>query len=323
MPAAEYFRKSTQTSLLGMAVSAIALSAPSVEDLFLDTIQPALQQRCLGCHGEGNTFANLDLTSRDAALRGGQRGPAFVAGDPAASLLVSAIDHAGDLAMPPGGAEKKLSEAVRRAFRDWVERGAPYVESRSVARWDFDEADLWAFRPVHRVAEPREGIDLHAVRTPVDAFVLARLAEKGLEPAPRADKRTLIRRVTFDLTGLPPTPAEVAAFLADDSVGAYRAVVERLLDSPRYGERWGRHWLDVTRYADTAGYSNDFERPSAWRYRDYVIRSFNEDKPYDRFVLEQIAGDELFPDDPEAVPRHGLPPERPVGAHGHGGRGGL
>ena len=287
--------------LSGLVGVTSANAADSPAELFRNTIQPVLKQQCLGCHGEGNVFANLDLRTRDAALKGGQRGPAIVGGSPGDSLLMSAIDHAGELAMPPGGAEKQLPQETRDAFRAWIAAGAPYADGRSTAKWDFEEGDIWAFRLVKRVAPPTEKVDPSAVQTPVDSFVLARLAEKGLEPAPRADRRTLIRRLTFDLTGLPPTPGEVQAFLDDESEGAYKKAVERLLDSPRYGERWGRHWLDVTRYADTAGYSNDFVRPNAWRYRDYVIRSFNSDKPYDRFVLEQIAGDELFPDDPEAI----------------------
>lgn len=285
----------------GSLAPLVALSAAAADDLFQSTIQPTLKQQCLGCHGEGNTFAQLDLSTREGALRGGQRGPAVVAGEPASSLLMAAIDHEGEFTMPPGGADKQLPETVRNAFRAWIEQGAPYVESRSAARWDFNQEDLWAFQPVRAVPVPGEGFDPGLVRTPVDAFVLAALSERGLKPAPRAARATLARRVTFDLTGLPPTPAEVEAFVSDDRESAYKHLVERLLDSPRYGERWGRHWLDVTRYADTAGYSNDFERPNAWRYRDYVIRSFNEDKPFDRFVLEQIAGDELFPDDPEAI----------------------
>ena len=282
-------------------VGATSAAADSPAELFRNTIQPVLKQQCLGCHGEGNVFANLDLRTRDAALKGGQRGPAIVGGSPGDSLLMSAIDHAGELAMPPGGAEKQLPQETRDAFRAWIAAGAPYADGRTTAKWDFEEGDIWAFRPVKSVEPPTETVDPSSVQTPVDSFVLARLAEKGLVPAPRADRRTLIRRLTFDLTGLPPTPGEVQAFLDDESDGAYKKVVERLLDSPRYGERWGRHWLDVTRYADTAGYSNDFVRPNAWRYRDYVIRAFNSDKPYDRFVLEQIAGDELFPDDPEAI----------------------
>ena len=269
--------------------------------MFVETIQPTLKQQCLGCHGEANTFAKLDLRTRDAALKGGQRGAAIISGDPGSSLLVTAIDHSGELQMPPGGEEKQLPAEVRLAFREWIRSGAPYVEAETTASWDFDEADLWAFRPVSDVKLPSTGVDPALVQTGVDSFILAKLSEQGIEPAPRADKVTLIRRLTYDLTGLPPTPEEVDAFANDESPDAYKALVERLLDSPRYGERWGRHWLDVTRYADTAGYSNDFERPNAWRYRDYVIRSFNEDKPYDQFVLEQLAGDELFPGDPDAI----------------------
>ncbi len=285
----------------GLALATVGFSAPSGEDLFLATIQPTLKQQCLGCHGGANTFAKLDLRTRDAALRGGQRGPAIVSGDPDSSLLVQALDYADALQMPPGGEEKRLASDIRQAFRDWIAAGAPYTVGKSATNWDFDEADLWAFRPVASADPPRDGVEPGLVRTPVDNFILSTLAESGLEPGPRADKLTLIRRLTFDLSGLPPTPDEVDAFLGNESQGAYKALVERLLKSPRYGERWGRHWLDVTRYADTGGYSNDFERPNAWRYRDYVIRSFNQDKPYDRFVLEQIAGDELFPDDPEAI----------------------
>ncbi len=295
------YLRTLQFSLAGMSVIGAAYAADSGEDLFRSTVQPTLKQQCLGCHGEGNTFAGLDLRSRDAALKGGQRGPAIVSGDPDASLLLRAIEHGGELQMPPGGPEKRLSLEVREAFRQWISSGAPYPAGEAATKWNFEEADLWAFRPVERVRPPTDGIDLSAVRTPVDNFVSAKLVEKGIEAGPVADKLTLLRRLTFDLTGLPPTPEEVDSFLADNSAGAYKALVERLLDSPRYGEKWGRHWLDVTRYADTAGYSNDFEWPNAWRYRDYVIRSFNQDKPYDLFVLEQIAGDELFPDDPEAI----------------------
>lgn len=288
-------------SAAGLTLPVAGLSAPSGEDLFLSTVQPTLKQQCLGCHGEGNTVANLDLRTRDAALKGGQRGPAIVIGDPEASLLVRAVDHVGELQMPPGGEEKQLPKEIRLALRDWISAGAPYSAGESAAKWEIEESDIWGFRPVRKVSPPSKGVEPRRVRTPVDNFILVRLAREGIEPGPRADRLTLIRRLTFDLTGLPPTPEEVEAFLGDESPGAYKAVVERLLESPRYGERWGRHWLDVTRYADSDGYSNDFERPNAWRYRDYVIRSFNRDKPYDRFVLEQIAGDELFPRDPEAI----------------------
>ncbi|MCB9385295.1 MAG: PSD1 domain-containing protein [Bryobacterales bacterium] len=282
------------------ATSAVTAAADPAQ-LYLDVVKPALEQQCLGCHGVGNTFAKLDLRTRESALRGGGRGPALVPGNPDASLLYAASAHAGELQMPPGGAEKKLPAETLAAMRAWIEGGAPFPSGQTAQKWDYDEADVWAFQPLRDIAPPTQGVDPARVRTPVDAFLLARLAEEGLQPGELADKLTLIRRVTYDLTGLPPTPEQVQAFLEDSSAGAYKDLVERLLASPEYGERWGRHWLDVTRYADTSGYSNDFERPNAWRYRDYVIRSFNQDKPYDRFVMEQIAGDELWPDDPEAV----------------------
>jgi len=295
-------RHVTLLPLLGL-LSAMLLQGAEADRLYSEVVRPALKQQCLGCHGEGNVFGKLDLTSRDKALAGGSRGPAIAPGDPDASLLLQAIEHrTPELAMPPGGAEKKLPDATIAAMREWIAGGAPFPENAETAqKWDFEEADIWAFRPVRDFAPPTKGVDAAAVRTPVDAFVLARLAEEKIAPAPRADKLTLLRRVSFDLTGLPPTPEQAEAFLGDDSPGAYKALVEELLASPAYGERWGRHWLDVTRYADTSGYSNDFERPTAWRYRDYVIRSFNADKPYNRFVLEQISGDEIFPDDPEAI----------------------
>ena len=281
--------------------SAAWLAAAEPEQLYLEVVKPALEQQCLGCHGVGNTFGKLDLRTREAALKGGNRGPAIVPGEPQKSLVYTASAHAGDLQMPPGGAEKKLPAETLAALREWIAGGAPFAEGRTAQKWNYEDEDVWAFRPLKRVNPPADGVDPAQVKTPVDSFLLARLVEKGLEPGPRADRLTLVRRLTYDLTGLPPTPEEVRAFLEDKSDDAYKQLVERLLASPRYGERWGRHWLDVTRYADTSGYSNDFERPNAWRYRDYVIRSFNQDKPYDRFVLEQIAGDELFPEDPEAI----------------------
>lgn len=243
----------------GLILTATGRSASAGEDLFRSTVQPTLKQQCLGCHGEGNTFANLDLRTREAALKGGQRGPAIVSGDPDASLLVRAVDHVGELHMPPGGEDNRLPEDIRQALRDWISAGAPYSAGESAVKWKFEESDIWAFRPIGEARPPSEGVEPSRVRTPVDSFLLARLAKEGIEPGPRASRLTLIRRLTFDLTGLPPTPEEVDAFLSDESSGAYNALVERLLESPRYGERWGRHWLDVTRYADSAGYSNDFE----------------------------------------------------------------
>ncbi len=274
-----------------------------VKALFLHTIQPTLKQKCMGCHSDGIVSGQLDLRTRESILKGGTRGPSLVPGDASKSLLYQTLRQDGELKMPPTA---KLPDGTIAAFRVWIDGGAPFVERGAAPEFSwggYQKEDVWAFRPVHNARPPSEGIDAAMVQTPVDAFVLRKLAEERLGPAPRADRRTLIRRATIDLTGLPPTPEEVAEFVNDPASDreAYKRVVGRLLDSPRYGERSARHWLDVVRYADTAGYSNDFERPNAWRYRDYVIRAFNEDKPYDRFILEQVAGDELFANDPNAI----------------------
>jgi hypothetical protein len=276
---------------IAVLLAVVPLSAQDgAGKLFLDKIQPVLLRDCAGCHGEGQALAKLDLRTREALLKGGQRGTALVPGDPSASLLLRALKADGVPQMPPVG--KKPEPAFIAAVSEWITAGAPWPKAEQRAdRWgDYKDEDLWALRPL---SKPK--------LSSVDAFIREKLAEKKLAAAARADKRTLIRRVTFDLTGLPPTPQEVDAFVADKAPDAYARLVDRLFTSPRYGERWGRHWLDVVRYADTAGYSNDFERPNAWRYRDYVIRAFNSDKPYDRFIREQIAGDELFPGDAEAL----------------------
>ncbi|MBI3679546.1 MAG: PSD1 domain-containing protein [Acidobacteria bacterium] len=269
----------------------LSLPAEDAGELFLNQVQPILKRECLGCHGDGQILGNLDLRTREAMLKGGPRGSALAPGNAAASLLYQLLNGRDKLQMPPG---KPLPPDAMAAFKAWIDAGAPWPAARSKP-WSYQPEDLWAFQPV---SKPKPPI---ATRNPVDAFILEKLSQNGLKPAPPADKRTLIRRATIDLTGLPPTPEEVDAFLKDTSPDAWGRLIERLLASPRYGERWGRHWLDVVRYADSGGYSNDFERPNAWRYRDYVIRSFNHDKPYDRFVREQIAGDEIDPDNPEAI----------------------
>ena len=278
-----------------------SLPSPSSEgaSIFVKFVEPVFKEKCGGCHGPGQRMSDLTLQTRDELLRGGARGPAVTPGDPNHSLLVAAIEQTGALKMPPG---PKLSAETVGAVRRWVELGAPWAEGarKSEPAWSSKAEDIWEFQPLKSPAVPTIS-GAAAIQTPVDAFILQKLAEKSLPPAPPADRVTLIRRATFDLTGLPPAPAEVAAFVHDPAPGpeAFARVVDRLLASPHYGERWGRHWLDVVRYADTGGYSNDFERPNAWRYRDYVIRSFNRDKPYDRFMREQIAGDELDASDPE------------------------
>jgi mono/diheme cytochrome c family protein len=244
-----------------------------------------LRERCAGCHGVAGTQGKLDVRTREALLRGGAHGAAIVPGDAAASLLVRAVEGRGLPSMPPTG---PLTAKEISLLRDWIAGGAKWEsELPSNPRWALKPEDVWAFQPLSKPAG-----------NSVDDFINAKLKTKA---APRTDKLTLIRRATFDLTGLPPTQPEIDAFIADSSATAFPKVVERLLASPQYGERWGRHWLDVVRYADTDGYSNDYERPNAWRYRDYVIRSFQTDKPYNQFVMEQIAGDEWKPGDPEAA----------------------
>jgi hypothetical protein len=276
----------------------LLLSAQTVDEagaIFVKHVRPLLREKCAGCHGPALQSNGLSLTSRDALLMGGKRGPAIVPGDAAHSLIVSALEQTSALKMPPG---QKLPAESAAAVRRWIELGAPWVEEApTTANWKLAPADVWEFQPLSHPEVPAGS------GSPVDAFITAKLREMKLTPAPRAGRATLLRRATFDLIGLAPTPDEMRDFLRDPAPyqAAFRKVVERLLASPRYGERWGRHWLDVVRYADTGGYSNDFERPTAWRYRDYVIRSFNSDKPYDQFAREQLAGDEIDPKDPEKL----------------------
>jgi hypothetical protein len=258
-------------------------------------VRPLLREKCAGCHGPALQSNGLSLTSRDALLMGGKRGPAIVPGEASRSLIVSALEQSGALKMPPGG---KLPAENVAAVRRWIELGAPWVdEVPATTAWKLAPADVWEFQPRSHPAVPPGST------SPVDAFIAARQREKNVTPAPHADRATLLRRATFDLIGLGPTLEEMRDFVSDPAPDrqAFRKVIDRLLASPRYGERWGRRWLDVVRYADSGGYSNDFERPNAWRYRDYVIRSFNLNKPYDQFAREQLAGDEIDADDPEKL----------------------
>ncbi len=268
-------------------------ASPEASAFFEASVRPVLAESCWKCHGPDKQSGGLRLDSRESIMEGGDAGPAVVPGEPDRSPLVLAARHQGDLKMPP---KTKLPDPSVESLSKWVRMGAPWPAGPVPSAGAKAEASKkhWSFRPVLDPALPKvEHSD--RVASPVDAFILAKLEEKKLEPSPPADRRTLIRRATFDLIGLPPTPAEVDAFLADESPEAFAKVVDRLLASPRYGERWGRHWLDVARYADTKGYVFNAEKryPYSYTYRDYVIRSFNEDKPYDRFVVEQIAADRL------------------------------
>lgn len=275
----------------GFALLVGSASGAETDGLFERKVAPLLSDRCASCHNPEKPEGGLDLTSREALLRGGDSGPAIVPSQPHDSWFLEMVSGE-EPAMPKGSGP--LTQEQLSDLRDWIEAGAEWPDGVAVT------ATLWSLRPIVRPELPEVG-GPQRVSTPVDAFVLRRLKEAGLNPAPRADRLTLIRRATFDLHGLPPTPEEIGDFLADTSEDAFAKVVERLLESPRYGERWGRHWLDLASYADSHGLELDYPRPNAWRYRDYVIRAFNANTPYDEFLKEQIAGDVLAPDDPSAA----------------------
>src|SRR5262245_41398552 len=275
-----------------------------------------IKDRCQGCHGDDpkGPRGGLDLRTRESALRGGESGqPAIVPGKPGESRMYHAVRRIVDVAAMPPKMNDRLSGEQVEVIRRWLVAGAEWPPPGATAEpaegvgvrtsgglspeWTnrkYRSEDLWAYQSVRRPV-------LSAGKHPIDALLTPPMDALRLAPAPPADKHALIRRVTFDLTGLPPTPDEIDAFLRDDSPIAFEKVVDRLLASPHYGEQMTRHWLDVARYADSSGFANDYDRGNAWRYRDYVIRSFNTDKPYDRFVKEQIAGDEIDSTDPELL----------------------
>jgi len=272
---------------------------------FEKDIRPIIRARCLDCHGSQNVRkGGLDLRLRRLMVKGGESGEAVVPGHPDQSYLLDRI-KGGE--MPPG--EQKVPAKEIAILEAWIAAGAPtaHNEPADLGAGNLiteEDRDFWAFRPIGRPKVPAGG-PADRVRTPIDAFLLAAMRQKGLSFASDADKRTLIRRLSLDLVGLPPHPNDVAAFLADASPQAYERLVDRLLASPHYGERWGRHWLDVAGYADSEGYdANDLARPEAYRYRDYVVHAFNANKPFDQFVIEQLAGDELVP-----PPHKNLSPE--------------
>jgi cytochrome c553 len=288
--------RSWQAALLVLGAWLLVATASTAhatmdEEFFEQRIRPVLADVCFRCHGDTKAAGGLRVDSRESLLRGGDSGPAIVPGKPAESLLVRAIQHADDVsAMPVDGAlESKQIEAIV----SWIAAGALWPAA--TAR--FESAKHWAFAPVQAVPLPTVA-DQAWVKTSLDAFIRAQQEAAGVSPGPAADRRTLIRRATFDLTGLPPTPAEVATFEADASPAAFATVVERLLHSPHYGEQWGRHWLDVVRYADTAGENTDHPLPHAWRYRNWVIEAFNANLPYNEFIRRQIAGDLLAAEGP-------------------------
>ncbi len=270
---------------------------PQAAEFFEKKVRPLLAEHCFSCHGPQKQRAGLRLDSKESLLRGGDTGPVVVPGQPDKSALLRAIRYQDDIKMPPKG---KLPPEAVADLTDWVRMGAPFPGSTAAvkAAGSPSVAEVrkrhWAFQPVRKPAPPPVK-DSAWPQTDVDRFILAKLEEKGLAPSGEADRRTLLRRASFDLVGLPPTPEAIDAFVNDRDPNAWEKVVDRLLSSLAYGERWGRHWLDVARYADTKGYVFQEERryPFAYTYRDYVIRAFNEDRPYDRFILEQLAADRL------------------------------
>jgi cytochrome c553 len=283
--------------LLALTVSAFA------EDLPRQAAE-IIANNCVSCHNSKVQMSDLDLSTRDTMMKGGKRGPALVPSDVVKSRLYRSATHQDQPSMPPG---KKLPDWQLTILQRWINTGAPLekpvtagmdtnkvmaaLEERPITE---EERNFWAFRPVVRVAPPAKG-------NPVDAFLDATMAAKKLKPSPEASKRVLVRRVYLDLWGLPPTPEQVNEFLADTRIDAFERLVDKLLDSPHYGERWARHWLDLVRYADSGGFEYDRDRRDAFRYRDWVVKAFSSDMPYDQFVKWQIAGDEIAPKNPDAL----------------------
>ena len=279
-------------SLTSFAASAQTGPGSALTDKVARDASAILIDQCVSCHGPAQKKGGLDLSRRATALKGGKSGTAIVPGSPDLSLLV---DKIADGEMPPKG---PLAHEQVAAVRSWVAAGAPYVSEPLSPRRA--EADWWSLRPIRKVSPPEwhqnrgpatDPADW--IKTPIDAFILAGLKAADLAPAPAADPATLIRRVTFDLTGLPPSPEAVADFVAAAATHsqAFVSLVDKLLASTQYGERWGRHWLDVVRFGESQGYETNLPRPGAWPYRDYVIRAFNRDMPFPEFVFQQLAGD--------------------------------
>src|SRR5215813_12561856 len=298
-------------TLLILAFALISFSVVPTDHSDAQEAQPSdkqifsiLKQKCVQCHGETVKMSGLDLRTRAAILKGGESGSVIVPGNAEASLLYRRVAGLAKPAMPMAPLPPLTQQEIA-VLKSWIDRvssptvreGVTAKSPPSVAGYKEraitpEDRQWWSFRkpaphPIPKVTDPQRKTN------PIDAFIKYALDQKGLKSAPQADRNTLIRRACLDLTGLLPSPQEVDDFVHDSSPQAYEKLIERLLASPPYGERWGRFWLDVTRYADSSGYEHDFDITNAWRYRDYVIRSFNQDKPYNRFIIEQLAGDEL------------------------------
>jgi len=313
----------TATAVAGLALLGLLVRAddkklapeqkfsPEEVAFFEKEVRPLLQANCVKCHGGAKVRGALRLTTRDGVLKGGDNGPAAVPGKPAESLLVGAVKYDPNVlpprveGMPPKG---KLPDKDIETLTKWVQMGLPWTPGKSEIVQEEPKSGVvteesknyWCYKPVKRPDVPAVN-NKDWVRNPIDAFLLAKVEAKALTPVVPAGRVALARRAYYDLTGLPPTPEQVDAFVNDPSAGAWEKLIDKLLDSPQYGEKWGRHWLDVVRFAETNGYERDGPKPFAWRFRDYVIKSFNDDKPYDQFVREQLAGDEMPGYNPDAV----------------------
>ena len=280
------------------------------QTLFKETVREVLVKNCLDCHGGAKTKSGLNLASRELLLKGGDRGDTVIPGKPKEGRLIDFVTRTDELHMPPKG---QVSKEAIAALNKWIELGAAYdkplTDSVSTTKKPMVVTDkdkqYWAYRPLQKIDPPVvKAADWS--RNPIDRFILAKLEAAKIAPAADADKRTLLRRVTFDLTGLPPTADDVEKFVADTGANAFENVVDRLLATPAYGERYGRHWLDPARYAESHGFEHDYFRPNAYHYRDFVIKALNSDMPYDQFVKWQIAGDELAPGNVEALAATGF-----------------
>ena len=290
-------------------------SGAQPDQLFHDKIAPIFERACLSCHNENDRKGGLSLESADGLRKGGESGVVVEPSNPRASLLLDYVSGPKPQMPKEGG---PLAEEEVEAIRAWIAAGAGWPDSALLKDHRLADANWWSLRPLIAPDLPKlSAADERWCRTPVDRFIMAKLREKGLSPSPEADRRTLIRRLYFDLLGLPPSPDEIERFVADPDETAYEHLVDRLLASPQYGERWARHWLDAVHYGDTHGFDKDKIRPNAWPYRDYVIRALNDDKPYDRFVEEQLAGDVLFPSTRDGIVALGFIAAGPFDYVGH------
>ena len=294
------------------------------EAYFREQVAPILTKRCLECHNEDFSKGEFSLDSAEALKRGGESGEAVEPGDPDASYLMALIttEQEGSSGRPQAEMPKgkpPLSKAEQAVIQRWISEGAVWPNDVRLKPVALSDTNWWSFQPLKRPMVPQveKRPGSNGVQNPIDAFISRRLQEQKLQLSPVADRETLIRRVYFDLIGLPPTPEQIEKFINDPSPDAYSQLIDRLLASPRYGERWARHWLDIVHYADTHGYDKDKPRPHAWPYRDYVIRSFNQDKRWSQFVQEQIAGDAMFPDSPDGIVAMGFISAGPWDFVGH------